>query len=226
MNIAICANDTDMIKRISGMLHDLTGRMMVSIKVDCFENGDKLREALCEKIYQMVYVDMEIKTEQVPDLKKIIHGQNPSCFIMFICTDIRCIEDIFFHRPQAYIKNPISHIIFEDFFRRARISMPMCNLPFEYRFQHRKQTMDTSEIVYFESNNKKIKMYLANDQTIEFYGKLDDVETYMVEKLQSESFVRCHKSFYVNNNYILKNTKSHITLLTGEQLPISNAYMK
>ncbi len=54
------------------------------------------------------------------------------------------------------------------------------------------------EIVFIESQNTTIKIHMNNYEVLKTYGKLDDIEN----QLSNDRFLRCHKSFLVNMNYI------------------------
>lgn len=49
-------------------------------------------------------------------------------------------------------------------------------IPFKYRFNGLLDTIDLTDVVYFESNHREVKAYNENGEYIRFYEKLDDVE--------------------------------------------------
>lgn len=73
------------------------------------------------------------------------------------------------------------------------------------------------ETVYFESENKIVKIHCTNN-IIKFYGKLNDVE----QKL-NDSFIRIHSSILVNSVYIAQFKYNEVKMINGELLPISQS---
>ncbi len=75
-----------------------------------------------------------------------------------------------------------------------------------------------SDIVYFESKNRIVLIKAVNGSVIQYYGKLDDLET----QDKFLNFIRPHQSFFVNIlhiNYIDKNQRS-IVLNNKNSSPI------
>lgn len=77
-----------------------------------------------------------------------------------------------------------------------------------------------SNISFFESRGKKLAMK-TKLQEIEFYSTLNNT----IEQLP-DSFIRCHKGYIVNTNYILSVNVSSMTieLSDGCTVPFSRTY--
>ncbi len=67
-------------------------------------------------------------------------------------------------------------------------------------------------IVYAENNGRKIILH-TNDDTLEFYGKMNDLE----EELGGE-FFRCHRGYLVSMAYISGYDSGNIYLKNGDQI--------
>ncbi len=72
-----------------------------------------------------------------------------------------------------------------------------------------------ADIRYIESIGRKIAVYHLEDRT-ESYGTLDALN----ERLP-DCFVRCHKSFFVNLNYVERMETERFVLKGGNEIPIS-----
>lgn len=75
--------------------------------------------------------------------------------------------------------------------------------------------LQPQKISYIESNRRKVRIHQGRD-LLDAYASLEE----LAMKLPS-SFVRCHKGFLVNMNYIDKLQKSDVRLLSGELVPLS-----
>ncbi|MCI6652982.1 MAG: LytTR family transcriptional regulator DNA-binding domain-containing protein [Ruminococcus sp.] len=83
-----------------------------------------------------------------------------------------------------------------------------------------RQLVPYSQILYFESRNKKI--YLVTDnQEYSFYDTLDNIQ----EKL-NQKFIRCHRSFIISKSRIEKIvfSQNYILLENNYNVPISRTY--
>lgn len=84
----------------------------------------------------------------------------------------------------------------------------------------KKRIIDFSEIIYVTAHNKKsLLIYLNGDSKKINYSLIE-----IYEKISILGFVRCHKSFIVNVNYIESFNKLNCTLKNGITVPIGRAY--
>ena len=58
-----------------------------------------------------------------------------------------------------------------------------------------------------------------NEKTIRFKSRMSDIEN----ELKPYSFIRCHIGFLVNCRFIKICSRTSITLITGQVIPISRA---
>lgn len=91
---------------------------------------------------------------------------------------------------------------------------------FVVKSRQKVQYVPYSEIYYFESWNKKLRLRTRYTE-LSFPGTLGELE----EQLPKH-FLRCHRSYIVNQNYIMAvNQKEHLIELAGQiNLPLSRNY--
>ncbi len=77
-----------------------------------------------------------------------------------------------------------------------------------------------SEIVYIESEGEYVRLHLANGSALMTLFRLKNMES----ALPSEHFMRIHRSFIVNLNYIASYAKGRVYLSDEEYLPIGDNY--
>ena len=77
------------------------------------------------------------------------------------------------------------------------------------------QVVEPAEIRYLESRLHVVRVHAARG-VLEVYGKLSD----LLDALPAR-FVRCHQSFAVNLDAVTSLDASSITLVSGEQVPVS-----
>lgn len=75
-------------------------------------------------------------------------------------------------------------------------------------------------IKYFVSEDRRTRIVCTDgEHNNAFYKKLNDVETLVSAK--QHTFLRIHQSYLINIKYVAAYNRSHVTLTTGELLPIS-----
>ena len=79
--------------------------------------------------------------------------------------------------------------------------------------------IETSNIIYLESNGRKINLHniQSSYSNICFYGTID----HLTDQLKSSGFLRIHKSYLVNINYINNLHYNQVILTDGTVLPVS-----
>jgi DNA-binding LytR/AlgR family response regulator len=77
------------------------------------------------------------------------------------------------------------------------------------------------DILYFESNNREVKIVTTEGEEI-FYGKLNDV----FKQVAKHHFMFIHKSYIINYFFVTKFTYEEVTMSNSEVLPISQSRRK
>ncbi|ASS37551.1 LytR/AlgR family response regulator transcription factor [Mogibacterium pumilum] len=83
------------------------------------------------------------------------------------------------------------------------------------------RVINLSSIKYFEVFKRLTTVYYG-DSTFSFYSPLAK----LCEELEGKNFVRIHRAYLVNADYIAKKTMRDVTLRDGTELPAGRNYIK
>ena len=72
-----------------------------------------------------------------------------------------------------------------------------------------------NELQYVESH-KRVATFVGEEKRCSVYIKLDDLE-----QMLPSNFLRCHKSYLVNMNFIENFTVENILLFSGQKISVS-----
>lgn len=124
----------------------------------------------------------------------------------------------------GFIKKPIDEEILTKTFLETyqRVCSKMVYFTFSYK--HEEYKILCKEILYFESNARKVTIYTQNGEHYTFNGKLSEIEQKMSDG--KIPFLRVHQSYLVNYYLIRSRTKIEITLVNGKKLSISEERQK
>lgn len=75
--------------------------------------------------------------------------------------------------------------------------------------------VNKSEILYAEVFNRKVIIHMKDGVTIEYYGKLKELET-----IVGKDFFRVHRAYVINLAYV-KNYDAKNVNVAGEELPVA-----
>lgn len=84
-----------------------------------------------------------------------------------------------------------------------------------------KMLIPCSKVLYMEKMLRKTEL-ITTDNRIGTY----QIPSELIENANTENFVQCHRSFFVNLENIFSIGTSEITLLSGEHLPIGSTFSK
>lgn len=230
MNIAVCDDEETIrtyIKRLIEM-QDIECRIME------FSSGGELLQFWQQEDRQQVdilFLDISMDgtdgmeaAEQIRRWKEerseAVWGSLP--LLIFVTGYPEYMPKAFSVNAFQYLVKPIDEKEFENVFAQAVR---------EYRYLEAKKNAEPREILvrsgnvtrnipiddiyYIESSNRKI-IVLMQDEEIECYGKIGDLE-----KQLKESFFRIHKGYLVNMKYVERYSRTEVQMKNGTSLLIS-----
>ncbi len=92
----------------------------------------------------------------------------------------------------------------------------------EFNFKEGNIKICLSDVVYIESEKHRVYFNMINDEVLTMYSKLDLVEL----QIERANFIRIHKSFLVNYQYIDKVVNYEVVLKDGRKLSIPKTRIK
>lgn len=219
LRIGICDDEQIICTMIEEALSVISSNMFVEVDIEVFSSGNELLSYLdmCADI-DMLFLDIMMKGIDGIQVGKKIRDEmhNESMKIIYISGKESYAMELFDVRPMNFIIKPIKINKLEEVFKKAVSLINNENEFFEYRISSELYKVRISEILYFESNGKKVRMVLLED-SVEFYGKLSDVH----ERIGNHKIFFIHKSYLVNYDHIIRYNYEFMTMSDKVTLPIS-----
>lgn len=225
MKAAIFTDDRNLINYSGEYITFISNQMLIETDIDYFGKADLNDKELPISEYDLLYIDLEETDYQDVILEftdRVPADRMP--FVVFISSDNRYMEGMGGNKSIAFINKPFMIRPFETIFRNVLAQIEADNGFFEYSLNRKLETLRIKDIVYFESVGRKIHIQKGDGSSYFFYGKLDEIEERLINDLECDCFLRNHKSYLVNYNWIYRSSKTEITLLNGQSLPISRSY--
>lgn len=153
-----------------------------------------------------------------------IRKVDDNVFLIYVSGYDKYMMELFRLDVFGFIKKPIDEEILTKTFLETyqRVCSKMVYFTFSYK--HEEYKILCKEILYFESNARKVTIYTQNGEHYTFNGKLSEIEQKMSDG--KIPFLRVHQSYLVNYYLIRSRTKIEITLVNGKKLPISEERQK
>lgn len=171
----------------------------------------------------LYFIDIDLKTDMNGlALAQQIRKSDPRGFIVFITTHSEMCYMTFTYKVEAM------DFIIKDNWNDMMNRIHQCVVDSYHRYQspnNREQktfTITTRDkeyciplenILFFETSDNIHKLLLhATDRNIEFTGKIKDLKVKLDDR-----FYRCHRSYYINRDYIKEIDKKNHTIIMKNQ---------
>ena len=216
INIAICEDEIEIQSLIENYIYESLKDTNIEYKIQKYMSGEELLESNLKEI-DILFLDIHMgKINGMETARKIRKADN-KIEIIFITSLIDYVQEGYEVRAYRYLIKPIEQ-------EELKKHLLTC-------IEENKITKSNYIIINNKSNTYKI--YAKEIKYIEVQKKYLSIHTinkkfdvrYSLSKIEKDldldEFVRCHKSFLVNLNYI-ENIKPNIAILdTLEEVPIS-----
>lgn len=218
MKIGICDDEIRRTEEIEEFINDSLYSKEVT-EITLFYSGAKLlRDIESGIFYNIIFLDIEIGSENGIEIGKKIRDLDRDCLIIFVTNYTKYVMKSFEILPFRYVEKPIdkkkfTHIINEAI-KQAKSKKNYIVLKKgteRYNLKHTDIVCITSEF------GRIINFSMQDDKTVSVYGKIKDIE----KELCNINFVRINRGTIVNFDYILVFSDSLVQLKTGEVFTVS-----
>ena len=227
IQIAICDDDMTTTSQIEEYIRQIETKQHIQVQSRIFFDGKSFMQSVeSGEVYDLIYLDVEMPLMKGLDVAKKLREMEISSLIIYISNYETYCESMIETEPFRFLRKPINDVdLFRKYFMSAYKKLENRNEYYTYSYKKIHHKINISDIMYFESNNRKICIHTnGNQENNIFYGQLDKVE----KELESKSctFIRIHQSYLVNSTYI--NTVQHdaVILENKDELSISEKRQK
>lgn len=220
IRIAVCDDENAVCEYLRAAVTDLLAQADLDGSVTVFPDGEPLAAAYEAGAadFDLIFLDITMKTCDGLTAAKRVREVDRDVMIVFISASGEYVFSGYEVRAFRYLLKPELKNGFAGVFRDCLRELTGANeAAFSYQSGGETRKIAARDILYFESDRRKVTVHTAGGRTDSFYGKLDAVE----ETLKKHDFVRCHQSFLVNARRITAVRTGSLSLSDGTSLPVS-----
>lgn len=209
--IAICDDEPLHIDKIRSILLDE--------ETDNYTKPANLLNAITAgKRYDVLFLDIMMPEIDGISLARELRELDEYMLIVFITSKIEFMQTGYEVKAFRYLlKDQINTGLPKIWKDIEKELLDRADTYFTYEFERKTYRYPCRDILYLESNLRRIILH-TNRDTAALYGKLDDLA------IKYPMFVRIHKSFLVNRRHIRSISAGMVVLSNGDVLPISRKY--
>lgn len=216
VKIAVCDDEPAMCKRLEEMITSKLKQRDETFRITCCTNAVQFFHGPMD--YDLVFLDIQMPNLNGIELSKRLRGKGFEGVLIFVTVLEEYMPDAFEVEAMDYLCKPVDENRLERALERSLKRLK--------RKEERYLTIRTvnwcrnvklKDIYYCEVVNRKLYLHTI-DGVLEYYGKIREAE-----QQTAPDFIRCHRSFLVNPEYLSEYRDGQAILQNGEQVPVSKS---
>lgn len=216
LKIAICDDEANQIEYLTDVVTTWAKKNRHAVEIKPYSAAKSLLFDYCEeKDFDILLLDIEMPGMSGVELAKAVRKENATVQIVFITGYYEYFSDGFDVSALHYLIKPADERKLMPVLDRA-----VSNLTYRQRSvlltsPEGDRKVSLADIEYVESENVHVAVhtvsgvYRSRISLAKFAEQLD------------ETFIKVHRSYIVNLKYVKKITRTDITMVSGDLVPIS-----
>lgn len=220
--IGICDDEKNTCIELEKMVCEYAKQSMIELETLIWHTGEALCKAIKELSIDLLFLDIELITTSGIEIGRYIRNEleNHEISIAYISSKSSYAMELFKIRPIDFLIKPIRYEDVAEIIEESLKLYRRNKLIFEYRSKGVYGKVQYKDIIFFSSDNKKIKI-LTRNSVPEFNGRIKE----LLPRLP-DNFIQIHQSYIVNLDHVLECTYASVKMSGDIMLNISQPYRK
>lgn len=222
IKIAICDDNQDELFQLNETLisYQNTKHDSLKINIDTYNNGLDLIDALSRGIkYDLIFLDIMMPLSNGIEIAKEIRKYDKTIRIVFLTSSPDYALESYDVKAYSYIlKTKIPDKIYQlmnDFLEESNL---LSSDFFIIKTKNGIVKIYYNNIEYIEVSGRKVYVHMSTNSYHEIFSTLNHIEAQL---LVFENFIKVHRSYIVNLNYIKKLYEKEIITINNIRIPVS-----
>lgn len=221
LKIGICDDETVVCSEIENIVLGYGKSVAGKIETEVFYSGEELYNYIKGGNYfDLLFLDIELHKLNGIELGKKIREEmkNEITQIVYISSKENYAMELFDVRPLNFLIKPVKDKEIIQMINKTMELLNRLDYYFTYKQGHNTFRKSIKDIIYFESDNRQVKMVTSADE-ITFYGTLPEIYS----QLCPYKFFSIHKSYLVNYYHVAEFHYDKLIMSNSHILPISQS---
>lgn len=222
IKVALCDDDRKALPVIAGAAESAFSAQGIQAEIQKFSSGEALLKAMDQTHYQLLLLDIEMPGLDGIAVGKQIRAKGDNTKIVYVSEAESRVFESFMVQPLGFVRksnflNDISAVV-ELYIKTTAQEQKGDYLDFTTRSGI--LTLKSRQIRYIEGNRNYQSLYVeGRREPIEIKMTMDKLE----EMTEPYGFIRIHKGYLVNYQYIQRLSSTQAEFQDGTQLPIGRS---
>lgn len=229
INIAVCDDDKKELTIINNFLKEFSARYNDrEFKIDIYNSSFDLSEELQRgKSYDLYLLDIIMPDIDGIKLGEEIRQGQEDAFIIYLTTSEEFALEAYQVMAFNYLLKPLDKQIFNNILHKAIAKIDNDNKKrITVKTKNGSVILENRQIVCAEYCNHAVIYSLDNSAEIISNTSRESFDVMIKELLDDNRFLKCHKSYIVNMNYIKEINRKNFVLKNDIIIPIASANYK
>lgn len=220
LSIAICDDLIEERINLAKLIQAYCKKCALSPQIHLFSSGEELLEAFTQPgLFQIIFLDIYMPGMSGVDTAKKIRAIDSSVFLLFATTSQDHGMDSFQVQASDYLVKPIQAESVAQAIDWCLEHMPKPLRQLTVLVEGEQRTFPLAVIHYIDVYGHQSRIH-TNQELIVTRRGLDDLEA----AIDSPDFLRCHRSYLVNMNYIQGMEGNDFQMSDGSLVPIGSTH--
>lgn len=225
MHLILCDDDNVFLDKLETRIRGLCQKHGIAVGMERYDSSKKMLEGLKDLDTVPVFlIDIDMPEVNGFAVASFLKKWNRECCIGFVSNKDELVFQAFAYHPFFFIRK--THLDEElepqllELQKKMGVKVPKIEL------QTGRQTVEVAldTIWFVESEKNYLLFYREKDErgdAVRARMKIAEAE----KELEPHGFVRTHKGYLVNMNYVYRLRENEILLLNGKHVPVSRSYL-
>lgn len=225
MHLILCDDDNVFLDKLETRIRGLCHKHGIAVEMERYDSSKKMLEGLKDLDTVPVFlIDIDMPEVNGFAVASFLKKWNRECCIGFVSNKDELVFQAFAYHPFFFIRK--THLDEElepqllELQKKMGVKVPKIEL------QTGRQTVEVAldTIWFVESEKNYLLFYREKDErgdAVRARMKIAEAE----KELEPHGFVRTHKGYLVNMNYVYRLRENEILLLNGKHVPVSRSYL-
>ena len=225
MHLILCDDDNVFLDKLETRIRGLCQKHGIAVEMERYDSSKKMLEGLKDLDTVPVFlIDIDMPEVNGFAVASFLKKWNRECCIGFVSNKDELVFQAFAYHPFFFIRK--THLDEElepqllELQKKMGVKVPKIEL------QTGRQTVEVAldTIWFVESEKNYLLFYREKDErgdAVRARMKIVEAE----KELEPHGFVRTHKGYLVNMNYVYRLRENEILLLNGKHVPVSRSYL-